>query len=236
MPDHLCFTWSATLDRKQRKFNCASNYRYGLNFLVNRQLLHVFLLILLAGDVATNPGPQTDPVTCDSHAQNKVLMSRENSHRNSKPCKLFRCLSWNTRSLFSSHKATNGEVTYNHSSLQDLIYSEKIDLLFLSETWLTRKHFNEKILPPDCDVFRTDRDGKTGGGVLTAAKKESFIETKQIFFKQNADLEIVCVECTLKRARILAVCCYRPPNSSWLLSFKEFLDSISDRSVRKNYH
>ena len=118
----------------------------------------------------------------------------------------------------------------NHSSLQDVIYLEKIDLLFLSETWLTRNDFDAAILPPDYDVFRTDCNGKTGGGVLIAAKKESFIETKQIFVKQNADLEIVCVECTLKRTRILVVCCYRPPNSSssWLLSFKEFLDSISD--------
>ena len=174
-----------------------------MNFLVNRQLLHVFLLILLAGDVATNPGPQPDPVTCDSQVQNNVLMSRENGHRNFKPCKLFRCLSWNTRSLLiSSHKATNGEVTYNHSSLQDILYSEKTDLLFLSETGLTRNYFDAEILPPDYDIFRTDRNGKTGGGVLIAAKKESFIETKQIFFKKNADLEIVYVECTLKRARI----------------------------------
>ena len=92
-----------------------------------------------------------------------------------------------------------------------------------------KNHFDAEFLPSDYNVFRTDRNGQAGGGVLIAANKESFIGTKQVFFfKENTDLEIVCVECTLKRARILTICCYRPPNSSsgWLLSFREFVDSV----------
>ena len=37
----------------------SSKYRYGLEFKINKNNLHLFLLILLSGDVATNPGPGT---------------------------------------------------------------------------------------------------------------------------------------------------------------------------------
>ena len=57
LPENLCYIWTATRECKQRKFNYTPNYRYGLNLQINRKTIHVFLLILLAGDVATNPGP-----------------------------------------------------------------------------------------------------------------------------------------------------------------------------------
>ncbi|CAB4041342.1 Hypothetical predicted protein, partial [Paramuricea clavata] len=57
LPEKLCIIWTATRDLKQRKFYYPLNYRYGLNLQMNQKLSHVVLLILLAGDVATNPGP-----------------------------------------------------------------------------------------------------------------------------------------------------------------------------------
>ena len=57
LPEKLCYIWTATRDVKQRKLNYPAKHRYGLNFKANRDLFHVFLLILLAGDVTTNPGP-----------------------------------------------------------------------------------------------------------------------------------------------------------------------------------
>ena len=60
LPEKLCYIWTATRDVKQRKLlNYPAKHRYGLNFKANRNLFHVFLLILLAGDVATNPGPRS---------------------------------------------------------------------------------------------------------------------------------------------------------------------------------
>jgi hypothetical protein len=44
-----------------RKLNYPINYRYGINLKIDRNPSHVVLLILLAGDVATNPGPCTTP-------------------------------------------------------------------------------------------------------------------------------------------------------------------------------
>ena len=46
LPDKMCF-----------KFALPDKHRYGLEFQICRQCSHVVLLILLAGDIATNPGP-----------------------------------------------------------------------------------------------------------------------------------------------------------------------------------
>jgi hypothetical protein len=71
LPENLCYVWTATRDCKQRKFNYTPNYRYGLNLQINRKTIHVFLLILLAGDVATNPGPCSSGI----RSQNSQLKS-----------------------------------------------------------------------------------------------------------------------------------------------------------------
>ena len=57
LSDRLCLLWTSTHDRVFRKYNFPlKNYhRYGLQFNNNHSQL--FLLILLAGDVALNPGP-----------------------------------------------------------------------------------------------------------------------------------------------------------------------------------
>ena len=57
LPEKLCYIWTTTRDVKKRKLHYPAKHRYGLNFKANRNLFYVFLLILLAGDVATNPGP-----------------------------------------------------------------------------------------------------------------------------------------------------------------------------------
>jgi hypothetical protein len=59
LPDKLCFIWASTRDRKLRKFALPDKHRYGLEFHISRKCSHAVLLILLAGDIATNPGPTT---------------------------------------------------------------------------------------------------------------------------------------------------------------------------------
>ena len=56
-------------------------------------------------------------------------------------------------------------------------------MVFLTETWLSEKHFDREILPQDYNVFRVDRKCRTGGGVLIAIKQSSFTETKQLQLK-----------------------------------------------------
>ena len=67
IPGRLGLLWTSTRDRVLRKYNLQLNnyHRYGLQFNVNNNYSQFFLFILLAGDVATNPGP-SKPVKCVS--------------------------------------------------------------------------------------------------------------------------------------------------------------------------
>jgi exonuclease III len=67
----------------------------------------------------------------------------------------------------------------NNSSLQDFVYSEQTDIVFLTETWLSNKHFDAEILRQDYNVFRVDRKCKTGGGVLANSYKRVFFYRNQ---------------------------------------------------------
>jgi hypothetical protein len=60
LPDKLIFIWTSTRDTSVRKLNYPCKLRsYGLEFNIKQKSLHLVLCILLAGDIATNPGPTT---------------------------------------------------------------------------------------------------------------------------------------------------------------------------------
>jgi hypothetical protein len=84
--NRLCCLWSSTRDNTLRKstFPLMSNHRYGLQFNIANINLHLLLYILLAGDIATNPGPACSS-TYNCPVQNTALS----------------CLSFNARSLKS---------------------------------------------------------------------------------------------------------------------------------------
>ncbi len=69
------------------KCRLSSTYRYGLQFEVKNNNLHLLLYILLSGDVAINPGPCKD------------------QH--------LRCLSFNAQSIRSTIKSPDGTLTSN---------------------------------------------------------------------------------------------------------------------------
>ena len=102
IPGRLGLLWTSTRDRVLRKYNLPLNnyHRYGLQFNVNNNYSQFFLFILLAGDIATNPGP-------------------------SKPVK---CVSLNARSLKSLHN-TDGKVISNIHCFQDLVYAHELDII-----------------------------------------------------------------------------------------------------------
>jgi hypothetical protein len=65
IPGRLGLLWTSTRDRVLRKSNLALNnyHRYGLQFNIKNNYSQPFLFILLAGDVATNPGPSKPVVS-----------------------------------------------------------------------------------------------------------------------------------------------------------------------------
>ena len=211
LPEKLCLMWAATRDFKQRKFNLPSNHRYGLNFQINQKLFHVFLLILLSGDVAINPGP------CSS--QNSVI----------------KCLALNARSLKSIHRdPESNRAVCNLERFQDLVYNENSDVICVNETWLTDEVCNKDILHSGFTIYRKDRTNRCDGGVLIAIKTETFKSVKeyQPDIEELQQLEIVSTEVrTANNQELLFCCCYRPPDAdlSWTDAFNTFLNHACEQ-------
>ena len=132
LPDKLCFLWTSTRDNMLRRSTMDINLRYSLQLQIKQKPLHVFLCILLAGDIATNPGP--------------VAMSKTQ-----------RCLSFNAQSLRSVNKRQDGTFTSNLKSFQDLVYAENLDVISVTETWLNDNVSNNEILPSGYNIIRKDR-------------------------------------------------------------------------------
>ena len=168
LPDKLCCIWTATRNLKQRKLNYPLNYQYGIDLQIDRKLFHVVLLILLAGDVATNPGPLS------SASKTRIV----------------NCLSLNTRSLTSLHRTntSEAEICSNMELFQNLVYSEDSDIIFVNETWLRKDICNLEILHSGYTIFRKDRTTR-GGGVLLGVRTSSFKSVREV--KHIHDLEII---------------------------------------------
>ena len=166
------------------------------------------MYILLAGDIATNPGPACSS-TYNCPVQNTAL----------------RCLSFNARSLKSVNKHEDGSTTSNLSIFQDLVYSQNFDIITVTETRLNDTISNKEILPCGYNIVRRDRmTEKRGGGVLMALREGLQYDT--ITPKDQPNLEIVAVELKTKNTECLLSVCYRPPNvniKEWLKSFTSFL-------------
>ena len=167
------------------------------------------MCILLAGDIATNPGPAPP---------SKQL-----------PIK---CATINARSLKSIHKdVTTNSIICNLQRFQDFVYGENLDVVCVNETLLNENISNSEILNSDYIIFRKDRVGRNGGGVLVAIKSSSFSSVKE--FVSNLDvmkeLEIVsAIVKTTSNQNILFSSCYRPPDAerTWTSIVNTFLDQV----------
>ena len=99
-----------------------------MKFDIQHKKSHLVFLILLAGDIATNPGPTM--ATQSGHLPD-IQSTREKVDGKF----LTKCLAVNARSLLSVHKK-DGKQTCHLSNFQDLVYSEEADLVWVTETWL----------------------------------------------------------------------------------------------------
>ena len=166
------------------------------------------LLILLAGDIATNPGPFSGH---SGHVKSLVL---------------------NARSLKSIQRdEQSNQVVCNLQRFQDLVYSENSDVVCVNETWLNSTISDNEILHPRFSIFRKDRKERSGSGVLIAVKTNSFKTVKEFLLDEYdlQELEIVSTELrTVTDKKILYCCCYRPPdaNQCWMEKFKFYLQTV----------
>ena len=118
--DRLCLLWTSTRDRVIRKYNFPlKNYhRYGLQFHIKNNYSQLFLCILLAGDVAINPGP--------------TITSNRISDLKSNP---LNALYLNARSLKAFVPSDNDHLSKvcKITLLQHLVYSGTYDFICICE-------------------------------------------------------------------------------------------------------
>ena len=105
----------------------SSKYRYGLEFKIKENNLHLFLLILLSGDVATNPGPGTS----SDHTSNEL-----------------NAIYLNARSLkaFVPLNDDSSAKVCKITLLQELIQSGSYDIVCICETWLNDSVLSSELL------------------------------------------------------------------------------------------
>ena len=75
---------------------------------------------------------------------------------------------------------------------QELVYTEDVDLAFVTETCLNKDISNAEILTNDYEIYRQDRGSRTGGVLLTV-KSNTFISVHEIDEEQY-ELELITVE------------------------------------------
>ena len=186
------------------KFTC-----HGLAFiLLLVTVASIFILLLKAGDIEQNPGPQTG--TSISTANTSSLASGGSMNLSTLQNKL-------------------SIVHYNVQSITrkiDILSSElfEFDILAFSETWLNPSISKESLLIQSYrETERKDRQGDSHGGIMIYVKDT-------IYYKRRLDLEPRGIECiwielVLKHKHVLFGLFYRPPNSD-LNYYSTMEDSI----------
>ena len=188
IPDVLCSLRTLTRDNILRKSNYPCKHRYGLEFQVKHKNLHLLLCILLAGDVAINPGPISNLQTMNS----------------------LKILYLNARSLKASvyPPANTSTKVCKIALFQDLIYSGNYDVVCVCETLLNNSIFSSEILPNYGTVFQRYR---IGGGVFVAIK--SGLQVTHRHYLETDNTELIAIELfKLNSKPVILYTFYRPPN------------------------
>jgi len=55
------------------------------------------------------------------------------------------------------------------NQIQNFVYSNSVDILGVTETWLTDSIYDQEILPTNFTIYHKDRDSR-GGGVMIAVR------------------------------------------------------------------
>lgn len=176
----------------------------GLKRFSNFELLvWLSILLLIAGDVLENPGPDLNNSFSSFGSGDNSLIIEDFKNALS-------FVHYNVQSFFHKKDILEGELQH-------------FDILSFTETWLSNItdssciHFENYSIP-----FRKDRGGDNHGGILVHVK--SYLPAIR-----RADLEVYGIECLwlelkVKSKRILFGTFYRPPNASPILTLKTQLD------------
>lgn len=96
--------------------------------------------------------------------------------------------------------------------MSNLVLSSNSNVLVLTETWLCSDVYDSEVLTdlPNFTVFRKDRAGSRGGGVLIAVSQQLSCSAVNI----PSELEILFILCHAAPQSVILGVCYRPPRNS----------------------
>ena len=105
----------------------------------------------MCGDIHPHPGPTTTSANSSASSINHDAIGQRPRKSN-----LF-CMYMNARSLKKNIYAPGNLPISNLLKFQEVDYSDMLDLIFISETWLNSEILNKEILPYGFDIYFADR-------------------------------------------------------------------------------
>ena len=113
---------------------------------------------------------------------------------------------------------------------QNYVYSRSLDIVGITETWLSDKIFDNEILPSMYTIIHKDR-GSCGGGVMFVIKSSKSIQV--LSTPPSVEVLTVCVEVTTPTVYCLTYIPPNPPENYWqeFLDYIESLNNISSNIV-----
>ena len=175
--------------RSSQLADSTANFKATKVIHLTRDMLLVTLL-KLCGDVALNPGP------VQLNLQSPISKGLKICH-------------WNIQRLTTT-KQDEIKISLTENSNN----SNKIDILFLSETFCTNKTPDYLYAITDYKLFRKDRIGKLGGGVMAFVHKDLKVERR--IDMEDDDLEALWLEVNPHKSNrsLFVAGVYRPPSSN----------------------
>lgn len=170
------------------------------------------ILLLLAGDIATNPGPISSFLPPSG-----IIPLSSNSNK--------------VKVGLSNARSLNNKTAV----LSDLIFHNNFDILGLTETWLkpdTSKYFLSDLTPKGYNLTHKPRPTKRGGGV--AFMISEMIKTSSFSIPDFTSFESIAIRAEINGRQCLFICIYRPPEYP-AESFFEEINSLLENIYLTNF-
>ena len=178
--------YNLTLSLKERHCLALTHEKTASKCNVRRGVM-IALLLLLSGDVQSNPGPE---LQCIQTPADLNLMSG------------LKCIHLNVRSLVPKM-----------DMVRIWVKSTDADIVVISETWLTKSITNEDISILGYNVYRSDRPKKGGGvAIFVKSRFDASIVLSESISKQ---FEFLALKVEIAKSLSMTVVgCYRPPSAT----------------------
>ena len=100
------------------------------------------------------------------------------------------------------------------AQVKSMLLDNDIDILGITETWLTNENMSPELSCAGFEHWRHDRIGQSGGGVAMYARKSDKVSYEQLNLDLNGNCQDLRIRVSLISSKPFeVVCMYRPPDS-----------------------